>query len=133
MFFSKSNQFEIGTRWGQLVAKVTLLLCSIILLLYYCYFFISPSLTISNQSSHIIESSYIALPHSRLDFGVITEGATNTIHYDLAQFDGQYLYEISLDSGAVIKGACGYITNFEFNKRVTLTLSENTILSCTFG
>lgn len=126
------NKLDIGSHWGMLFAKVTLLLCSFILLLYGVYIFISPSVTINNQSNHLIESAIINLPHSRLDFGDIGVADKNTIHYDLAQFDGQYQFEFTLDNGDVIQGVCGYVTNMEFNKRVIVTLSKKHLIKCAF-
>ncbi|MDO6776732.1 hypothetical protein ACFL6Z_06490 [Pseudomonadota bacterium] len=130
MVFAKGNKLKVVTGWRALFAKVSILLCGLILLIYWSYLYLSPSLTISNQSAQGVESAVVKLPHSRLDFGDIAAMHTNTLYYDLAQLDGAYRYHIELDSGEIIAGECGYITNFEIHKRVVITISEAATMSC---
>ncbi|MCL1066388.1 hypothetical protein L2735_06150 [Shewanella olleyana] len=132
MLFESQQRLGIGNRWGRLFIKVAAGLTTLIVLMYLSYFYVSPSVTVKNNSEFVIDSAVINLPLTRLDFGEINTSSKNTIYYDLAQLDGQYEYELQLNSGDTLKGKCGYVTNFEINKRVVLILNDIGEISCNF-
>lgn len=108
------------------------LLVSVIVLYtgaFYLYFFISPSVTIKNNSEYLITKAIVHLPNSRLNFAEIAQEQQNTIYYSLSQKDGSYEYVFSLD-GKSMSGSCGYITNNELNKRVVITVNNITSVVC---
>ncbi|WP_220753390.1 hypothetical protein [Shewanella sp. KT0246] len=132
MLFDSGNKLDIANRWGRIFFKISAGISTVILLMYLSYFYVSPSLTIENRSDFVIESAVINLPLSRMDFGEISTEKDNTIYYDLAQLDGQYEYQLLLNSGDMLQGKCGYVTNFEINKRAVLILNDIGEISCNF-
>ena len=132
MLFESRQKLDIANRWGSIFIKVTAGISTVIVLMYLSYFYVSPSVTVENRSEFVIESAVINLPLSRLDFGTISTQKDNTIYYDLAQLDGQYEYQLTLDSGDLLEGKCGYVTNFEINKRAVLILNDIGQISCNF-
>jgi hypothetical protein len=84
---------------------------------YYGSAFIMPSITIVNNSGHIIEQMEIALPSSNLNFGTLMNTEQNTLHYTLEQNDGVYNYKFKHENSTVFLGSCGYVTNNEIHKR----------------
>jgi hypothetical protein len=95
---------------------------------YYGSFYVMPSITIFNNSGLTIIASKVTLPKSKLDFGALENGQSNTIHYSLTQADGEYVYEFMLSDKSLIDGKCGYLTDNEINKRVSITISENEVV-----
>ncbi|PMG80282.1 hypothetical protein BCU84_04090 [Shewanella sp. 10N.286.51.B7] len=132
MLFESQQKLDVTNRWCSIFIKVAAGISAVIVLMYLSYFYASPSVTLENRSEFVIESAIINLPLSRLDFGEIHTSQDNTIYYDLAQLDGQYEYHLLLDSGDLLEGTCGYITNFEINKRVVLVLNDIGEISCQF-
>ncbi|ARD21811.1 MULTISPECIES: hypothetical protein [Shewanella] len=132
MLFSTDQKLDIGNRWLGIFTKVSLGICAAVALMYWSYFYVSPSVTVKNSSEFVIDSAVIQLPHSRLDFGEINIGEQNRIYYDLAQLDGDYQYQLVLNSGETLDGRCGYVTNLEVNKRAVLTLNDNGKIRCDF-
>jgi len=114
----------------KLIAK---LLGAVILTLFAVYhlaFLIMPSITIQNDAEVGISLASVTLPSSNLDFGAIDAGTENTLHYSLEQADGAYRYQLQLANGVALKGACGYVTNSEVNKRVIIRLTGDHRLVC---
>lgn len=95
---------------------------------YYGTFYVMPSVTVINNSGTSIESATVNLPSSYLDFGPISHGKTNTIHYSLKQVDGIYEYSFDFADGESINGKCGYVTQNEINKRVSFIVSKKKVL-----
>ncbi len=101
-----------------------------IVALYYLSFFVTPSITVVNNSGNLIELAKVKLPNSHLDFGSIMKGETNTLHYALTQQGGEYQYTIMLNDNNVISGRCGYVTHSEIHKRVFLYVTPNHKVIC---
>ena len=97
---------------------------------YFGYLYLLPNVTVINNSNVPITSFVIQLPGSRLDFGGIEPGAHNTIYYKLNQTDGSYQISTTLEGEKVLEKNCGYITNNELHKRVTVTLTQSQTLIC---
>jgi hypothetical protein len=116
---------------GGINLKVVLYLVTgamlILVAAYYGTFYVMPSVSIINNSGVGIESATIKLPSSHLDFGPISQGQTNTIHYSLQQADGIYDYNFDFADGESIHGKCGYVTQGEINKRVSLIISKQEV------
>ena len=87
-----------------------------------------PSITVINNSGAEIESATINLPSSNLDFGPISDGQSNTLHYSLDQADGVYKYQFDFVDELLIEGECGYVTQDEINKRVSLIISSKDVV-----
>ena len=113
------------------LTKLTIVILLLFISAYYLYFYITPSVTVINKSENAITEVNIQLPQSNLSFGSIELGQKNTIHYSLSQQqDGSYRYSLKIGN-KVTKGACGYLTNNEYNKRFIITVNKNNMLSCT--
>lgn len=92
-----------------------------------------PSVSVINNSGADIVSATINLPSSHLDFGPISQAQTNTIHYSLDQANGLYEYKFDFVDRQSIYGECGYVTQDEINKRVSLTISIKNVVDCHGG
>lgn len=114
----------------KLVIKVLVALSIILFGLYHLAFFIMPSVTFLNNSDSMVVSARVVLPNSSLDFGSVEAGGSNTIHYELGQADGAYIFKIVLGDKTRLDGSCGYITNSEINKRVVIELSPEAKVVC---
>ena len=106
------------------ITTITILLC---LLLYYLSFWVLPSVTVTNNSNALISHARVDLPNSGLDFGKLPSNTENSIHYQLAQLDGQYHYKITLSNGKTFEGSCGYVTQNQINKRTVITVEDNQV------
>ncbi|MBQ4880647.1 hypothetical protein J8M21_25965 [Pseudoalteromonas luteoviolacea] len=111
----------------KLTFKIVAALVCILFSAYHTYFFALPSVTVINNSKSAVESARVNLPSSGLDFGPINAGSKNTIYYALEQSDGVYQYQFKIESGLVLSGKCGYVTNNEVHKRVVLLVKENQV------
>lgn len=96
---------------------------------YYLYFYISPSVTVINDTEQLIAKASVSLPKSNLDFGSIKHNQKNTLYYSLEQDDGSYNYSFTIDN-KVITGACGYLKNNEINKRLVITVRKRSLIDC---
>jgi len=96
---------------------------------YYLYFYITPSVTVINESESVITAASVSLPQSNLNFGSIDLGQESTIYYSLSQSDGSYNYSFNISS-KIINGSCGYITINELNKRFVITVSKSKLVVC---
>jgi hypothetical protein len=112
-----------------LLIKITVAILFLVIASYYLYFFINPSVTVINESDNVITKAIISLPESRLNFGSIEHKQESTIYHSLSQNDGSYNYSFKID-GKKITGACGYLTNNEFNKRFVITVSKSNLVGC---
>jgi len=113
-----------------LLLKITLAVLFIITAAYYLYFYITPSVTIVNNSDYSITEVNVKLPQSNLNFGAVAIEQVNSIHYPLSQQDGSYSYSFEIDN-EIVTGTCGYLTSNELNKRFVITVSKNTMVTCT--
>ena len=116
---------------GRNLKVVLYLVAGIMLILvtaYYGTFYVMPSVSVINNSGADIKSAIINLPGSHLDFGPISQGQSNTIHYSLDQADGVYEYQFDFADKQSIHGECGYVTQDEINKRVSLTISRKNVV-----
>lgn len=95
---------------------------------YVSYFRVLPAVAIENQSNSDVQV-VVALPESRLDFGVIVKGQTNTIYYSPEQSEGEYTYVISVDN-TTLKGSCGSVRRNEYGKRFTITVTDSLQVHC---
>jgi hypothetical protein len=100
----------------------------ILIAAYYGSFYVMPSISVVNNSGAHIKSMTVNLPSSHLDFGTISQGQTNTLHYSLDQADGVYEYQIGFADELSIQGKCGYVTQNEINKRVSLIIGSKDIV-----
>lgn len=82
----------------------------------------SPEIVVTNRSSSRIDGIVIQLPSSRISFDAIEPGASSTIFYSVDQADGVCKYVAKLDSGRMVEGQCGYVTNSQYGRRVELTM-----------
>lgn len=96
---------------------------------YHIYFFLLPSVTVTNSSGKTLERVNVVLPDSSLDFGPLEAGGQNTLYYALQQKDGQYAYQISLHGSFTLSGICGYVTSNELHKRVQIEVFADKV-SC---
>lgn len=108
--------------------KTLALLSALLFAAYHIYFFILPSVTVLNSSNSSIQSARVDLPNSGLDFDAIAAKQSNTIHYALEQADGDYEYQFVMANGSVLAGRCGYVTNNQIHKRVTVQIKDNHVL-----
>ncbi|REL35285.1 hypothetical protein DXX92_07925 [Thalassotalea euphylliae] len=101
-------------------------------IVYQTYFFIQPSVTITNNSQYLIEKASVTLPYSHWNFGTIASNNTNTIYYALDQNDGSYFYQFKMKAplATEIAGECGYVTHSQYHKRVSITLTANLSVDC---
>lgn len=95
---------------------------------YHLYFFVLPSVTISNRSGDAIELARVTLPSSGLDFGPLEPASENTIHYSLEQSDGVYEISIAFADGAVIESECGAVAANEIHKRQLISIYSSAIV-----
>ncbi|MDE3272847.1 hypothetical protein [Pseudoalteromonas sp. G4] len=111
--------------------KIVLLIVTFLCGLYWLWFYVSPAITIVNNSGGDITHANIELPSSRLDFGEIKSGASNTLYYSLSQpRDGSYLYKIMTAHAITHQGSCGYVTNNELNKRLKIVITQDNRVLC---
>ena len=82
----------------------------------------SPEIVVTNRSASRVDSVIIQMPSSRISFDTIEPGTSSAIFYSVDQVDGVCKYAAQLDSGRMIEGQCGYVTNSQFGKRVELTI-----------
>ena len=54
----------------------------------------------------------------------------SSIYYSVSQADGTYNYSVSLSDGKSLSGACGYVTNSQFGKRLRLVVNANDEIEC---
>lgn len=101
---------------------------AIAIVAYFGSFYVMPSITLVNNSGMTIETSKVRLSKSKLDFGSVESGHSNTLYYSLNQVDGEYQYEFILSDDSVLDGKCGYLTHNEINKRVSITINENEVV-----
>lgn len=113
------------------VLKLTFFFMFFLSATYYLYFYISPSITVKNESEQTLLELNVKLPNSNLNFGSIERGQKNTIYYELSQNDGSYQYSFKLKD-KLIEGKCGFLTNDEINKRFVLIIDNNSFVSCRF-
>lgn len=115
----------------KLLIKIILFAISLLLITYYAIMFIMPSITIVNNTGITIEQADVALPTNHLDFGTIANMKQNTLHYALKQNDGSYQYIFKLKNSTVISGNCGYVTQNEVHKRVSISINNKFDVICT--
>lgn len=121
-------QLKINNVYRKFVVTLAAL-CFLLTTIYYLYFWFLPSVTIVNNTSDVITSNIILLPESKMDFGEIEQAEQNTIHYQLTQKAGRYLYQFII-SGEPVTGRCGNVRDGEINKRVVIVISGNTDIKC---
>lgn len=112
------------------VSKIVGLVIFVVVASYYVSMFIMPSITIVNHSGHLIAQAKIILPNNQLDFGTIAHRQQNTLHYSLTQNDGVYRYQFEYANQVIVEGHCGYVTNNQINKRVTLVIKQDNQVTC---
>jgi len=113
----------------RLLLKIIISALCIVVAAYYLYFYITPSVTVKNNSLDVITNINVKLPVNNLDFGSIEVDQANSIHYSLNQPEGSYNYSFKIGS-KTITGSCGYLTNSEFNKRFVITVSRSNTVTC---
>ncbi|WP_394229365.1 hypothetical protein [Shewanella colwelliana] len=114
----------------KLIAKIVISILVVIAVVYYGSAFVMPSVTVVNKSGDVVEQVEVALPNSNLNFGALTDGEENTLHYSLEQSDGVYNYQFKSKSSVVFRGSCGYVTNNEIHKRVVITVNKSNDVAC---
>jgi hypothetical protein len=111
--------------------KIVILIVTFLCGLYWLWFYVSPALTIVNNSDSNITHATIERPSSRLDFGDIKNGSSNTLYYSLSQpRDGTYHYKIITAHAMTYQGSCGYVTNSELNKRFRIEITHDNRVLC---
>ncbi|WP_440877331.1 hypothetical protein [Thalassotalea sp. PLHSN55] len=123
--------------------KITLGSLLLLVVGYYSYLYVLPSVTVINHTNKTLIAANVSLPNSHLDFGDIASGQQNTIYYQLKQQDGEYHYNFILsdvsnftdltekpDKNTVLTGRCGYITDNEIHKRVVIELNPSLGIKC---
>ncbi|TLU66157.1 hypothetical protein FE810_05405 [Thalassotalea litorea] len=115
----------------KLLFKIAFSVVAILTALYCASFYILPSVKIVNNSGAEIAQAKVTLPSSQLDFGSISSGESNTLHYSLSQqHDGVYTYEFFSANSVAYRGSCGYVTSNEINKRVVITVQKGKLVTC---
>ena len=107
--------------------KITAVVLGLLILIYYGYFFVMPSVTVINNSEFTIENARVELPNSGLDFGRLQPADTNSIYYDLEQSNGSYQYQMTLSDGSRISGTCGEVTSHEIHKRMIINFNQDKV------
>jgi hypothetical protein len=105
-------------------------LASVIALTLLAYIIATPEIVIVNLSNQPIEEVVVRLPSNRIVFGQIQANRDSTIYYSWSQSDGAYEYEMRFPGQAIRSGRCGYVTNGEIGKRLTLTVDQNLVVTC---
>jgi len=113
----------------KVILKISTVILFLVVSAYYLYFYISPNVSVINQSENRISNINVRLTESNMDFGSLEPGETNTIYYSLFQKEGSYQYSIEVGDER-ITGFCGYITKYEFNKRFVVSVSKRKQVSC---
>lgn len=90
----------------------------------------SPEVVIANQSSQNIIEVIVKLPSNRIVFGSISPESESTIFYSWSQAGGMYEYQVSFADGPSQSGKCGYVTNHEIGKRLTLIVHADLTVTC---
>ena len=112
-----------------LFIKMIIFVLALLITSYYLYFYISPSVTVINNSGLAITEINVTLPRNNLNFGSIESGQKNTIYYSLSQEDGVYEYSIQFPE-KIFTGVCGYLTGNEINKRFVITINKSNVINC---
>jgi len=111
--------------------KITLLIATLLVAVYWSSYYLMPSITIVNNSETTITRAEVDLPSSHLDFGSIPISGSNTLHYSLLQEqDGVYRYKLFKSNSKAYQGSCGYVTNNEINKRVEIVIQKDNQVTC---
>tara|TARA_R110002072_G_scaffold1780_15_gene15021 strand:- start:3193 stop:3582 length:390 start_codon:yes stop_codon:yes gene_type:complete len=95
------------------------------------YFYITPNVTVVNALHQKVPSFIVTLPNSRLDFGAIAPGETNTIYYSFIQADGRYSTMVTTSDGSTLRKTCGAVTKYKIHKRVIITYTGTQGITCT--
>lgn len=97
---------------------------------YHAYFFIMPSVKISNQSNQLLSHVEVSLPNNNLVFDDIPPSKSVRIHHSTEQVDGEYIYRIRFSSGKQVNGRCGYVTHNQYMKVLSLTIGNDHQVNC---
>ena len=110
------------------IALLIVSLAALIFGFYRATEWLSPKVTIKNQSNMAIAGAVVNLPSNTLSFDAIATGSSFTILRSSAQSDGTYQYVITLDDGSTLVGNCGYVTNSEMAiTQEIVVLPDNTV------
>lgn len=114
----------------KLLIKLLLAVMLVLISLYYISRYLLPSVTLINHSGLPLSEVKVSLPDSNLNFGAINPAGKNTIHYSLSQSDGEYRYQMTYSDSQTFSGSCGYLTNNEIHKRVTIIVYQGNKVVC---
>jgi hypothetical protein len=118
-----------GTRLTKaLIASATLVLALVVC--YFSYFYIAPSITVVNDSGRELSSFVVKLPSSTLNFGEMAALQKNTIYYSISQEDGHYSLTAIFADGETVSATCGCVEQNEVNKRVIITFGKEGRFTC---
>lgn len=90
----------------------------------------SPEIVFVNDSSQSISEVIVKLPSNRVVFGAVSPKSESTIYYSWTQADGVYEYQVLLPGGLNQSGRCGYVTQQEIGKRLTLIVHTDLTVTC---
>ena len=113
--------------------KITLIIISLILLLFLIYkliFILQPSVEILNKSDKIIVVAKFYLPQNRIVMDNVLPNEKLKIHYDLKQRNGVLKYSITLSDSTKIEGNCGEIKNYDFENLIQIEINEDYKIIC---
>lgn len=90
----------------------------------------SPEVVIVNRSSQNVNEVIVKMPSSQIVFGSIPPESESTIFYSWSQAEDMYEYQVSFADGSNRTAKCGYVTNHEIGKRLTLIVHADSTVTC---
>ena len=108
---------------------ILLLVVLFSLTLVISYRLAAPEIVVVNRSGQVIDEGVVQLPTNRIVFDRIAADENVSIYYTWTQTDGSYQYSVKIDND-IISDHCGYITNHEIGKRLTLIINKESQVTC---
>lgn len=106
-----------------------LLLGVVVLSAFTLLCWLTPSVTVKNDSSEPLNHIVITLPSSTLQFDTLKPGESGEIFYDAKQADG--VYKLNLVRGTQkFEIQCGNLTRNEWGKRMVILVTDSNNIEC---
>ena len=90
----------------------------------------APEIVVENTGRAPVLEVTVKLPSSRVVFGPILAGDTQTIYHSASQADGVYEHAVSFIEGPSLIGRCGNVTDSEHGKRLHLVIRGPEAAEC---
>lgn len=90
---------------------------------------ITPALSLYNDSAVAISDIHIKLPSSDLRFDPLQPGEHDVLYYDAKQQDGHYRLQLNA-AGTLINHSCGIVSPGQWGKQTDIIIDAEFNISC---